>query len=194
MQFHVGRNGQQLGQHSKDQLAEGLHNGTFFPTDLVWQEGMSSWLPLKEVLPEILPAPTPPDLNSVEVLPPNIPTSAFSGEVMAGTEPPASALSVTTLILGAFSLCCCQVSSIAGVILGHIALREIKKSEGKLGGSGMALIGLILSYIGLTFFVMSIILSQALPEETLNEWSEKIQTTIEEIEKQSTDSESTDSK
>ncbi len=41
-----------------------------------------------------------------------------------------------------------------GIICGHIAMSQIKKSGGQLGGHGMALAGLILGYIGMTVFVL----------------------------------------
>jgi len=42
-------------------------------------------------------------------------------------------------------------TAVAAVILGHIALSEIKKSAGRLAGRGMAMVGLILGYIGVAF-------------------------------------------
>lgn len=41
------------------------------------------------------------------------------------------------------------IFSVVGVIFGHIAMREIKNSNGWRGGQGMALAGLIVGYIGL---------------------------------------------
>jgi type IV pilus assembly protein PilA len=39
-------------------------------------------------------------------------------------------------------------TAIAAIVLGHLALSEIKKSAGRLAGHGMAMAGLILGYIG----------------------------------------------
>ncbi len=41
------------------------------------------------------------------------------------------------------------VTALAAVILGHLALSEIKKSAGRLAGQGMAIAGLVLGYIGI---------------------------------------------
>jgi hypothetical protein len=38
------------------------------------------------------------------------------------------------------------IGAIAGVICGHVALGEIKRSEGRYEGRGMAIAGLIISY------------------------------------------------
>lgn len=39
------------------------------------------------------------------------------------------------------------LGSLAGIIFGHIAKSEIKKSNGTLGGNGMATAGLIIGYV-----------------------------------------------
>ncbi|HSC46181.1 MAG TPA: DUF4190 domain-containing protein [Candidatus Acidoferrum sp.] len=41
------------------------------------------------------------------------------------------------------------LTAVAAVILGHLALSEIKKSAGRLAGQGMAIAGLVLGYIGI---------------------------------------------
>ncbi|KAA9087103.1 DUF4190 domain-containing protein [Microbacterium radiodurans] len=48
------------------------------------------------------------------------------------------------------------IGSIAGVIMGHISLAQIKRTAEK--GRGMALAGLIIGYAGLAFAVLGIIL------------------------------------
>jgi MFS family permease len=41
----------------------------------------------------------------------------------------------------------CGVSAIAGVVMGHIARRQIKREPGRYDGAGMALAGLIVGWI-----------------------------------------------
>ena len=55
-------------------------------------------------------------------------------------------------------LCFFWPSSIAAVILGHMARTEIKKSGGRQGGDGMALTGLILGYVGISMLPMILII------------------------------------
>ncbi len=45
------------------------------------------------------------------------------------------------------------LGSVLGVIFGHIALGEIKRSDGRLEGRGMAIAGLIIGYAMLAFAV-----------------------------------------
>lgn len=42
----------------------------------------------------------------------------------------------------------------AGIVLGHIALSQIRKSAGQLSGHGLALAGTILGYVWLTVFIV----------------------------------------
>ena len=46
--------------------------------------------------------------------------------------------------------------SIVAVILGHVALSQIKKSEGSQEGRGFAIAGVVLGYIGIALFVILI--------------------------------------
>ncbi len=50
-------------------------------------------------------------------------------------------------------------TSLAAVILGHLALSEIKRSAGRLAGQGMAIAGLVLGYIGLAFVPFILIIA-----------------------------------
>jgi type II secretory pathway pseudopilin PulG len=55
------------------------------------------------------------------------------------------------------------VASLAAIILGHISRGEIKRSAGQLKGSGMALAGLILGYMGVIAIPILIIAAIAIP-------------------------------
>jgi hypothetical protein len=47
-QIHVARPPTQLGVFSQEEIAQGLGNGRFLPTDQGWREGMDAWLPLSQ--------------------------------------------------------------------------------------------------------------------------------------------------
>ena len=60
------------------------------------------------------------------------------------------------------------IGSILGVIFGHMALGEIKRSNGAVGGQGLAMAGLVIGYIGIglallgcAFFIIVILISAA---------------------------------
>jgi hypothetical protein len=64
--------------------------------------------------------------------------------------PPTSTLAIVSLISGIVSWFLLPfIAAIAAVITGHMAKNEIRKSNGTLGGNGMATAGLVLGYVQL---------------------------------------------
>ncbi|GGT41682.1 DUF4190 domain-containing protein [Nonomuraea spiralis] len=61
-------------------------------------------------------------------------------------------MAVASLILGIVGLITCGATSIIGVVLGHIALSRIKRTGEE--GQGMAMGGLVTSYIMVALFVL----------------------------------------
>lgn len=63
MQIYVGKNGQQLGPFSLEEINRKLADGTFLGTDLAWYEGAAGWAPLSGVpgvvIPPAAPSPVP---------------------------------------------------------------------------------------------------------------------------------------
>ena len=59
-----------------------------------------------------------------------------------------SGLAITSLILGIASFFCAIFTGLLAVILGIIALSGISKSNGKIGGSGLAIAGIVTGAIG----------------------------------------------
>jgi type IV pilus assembly protein PilA len=72
-----------------------------------------------------------------------------------------SGKAIASLICGIFFFV--LPSSIVAVILGHLSLSEIKRGAGRLGGRGMAITGLVLGYVGLSFLPILIIAAIAIP-------------------------------
>jgi hypothetical protein len=80
-------------------------------------------------------------------------------------QPPlTSNMALASLIMGILGwLLLPIVGSIVAVVLGHAALGEIDRSEGQIGGRGVAQAGLILGYVALGVAVLSIVLFAVLP-------------------------------
>ncbi|GAA6153377.1 DUF4190 domain-containing protein [Pseudoteredinibacter isoporae] len=57
-----------------------------------------------------------------------------------------STLAIVSLVFGILGLF--FIGSLVGIITGHLARSEIRKSEGRLEGDALALTGLITGYIG----------------------------------------------
>ena len=85
---------------------------------------------------------------------PNTPT--VDPAVAWGLLPETSGKAIFSLICGIFFVI--LPFSFIGVIFGHIALSEIRKSPGRLTGRGLAIAGIALSYIGvaLTVFLVGL--------------------------------------
>src|SRR5439155_13690330 len=66
-------------------------------------------------------------------------------------------LAVASLIAGFFWLG--WVGSILAVIFGHIALGQINRSGGREGGSGLAIAGLVLGYMGVATLLLVILVA-----------------------------------
>jgi len=64
-------------------------------------------------------------------------------------------LAIASMVLGIVWLC--GLGSILAVVFGHLALRQIARSEGWQQGRGMALAGLILGYCGLALLLIGIV-------------------------------------
>ena len=76
--------------------------------------------------------------------------------------PETSGMAVGSLICGI--LFAFLPAAITAVVLGHISRSEIRRSAGRLKGDGMALAGLILGYVGISFIpIIMIIAAIAIP-------------------------------
>jgi len=66
---------------------------------------------------------------------------------------------VWALVLGILSLVCLgPLAGVPGIFVGVSARRAIRSSQGRLGGSGMATAGLVLSIIGTAIAAIGILL------------------------------------
>ena len=64
-------------------------------------------------------------------------------------------MAIACLVLGLFGgSLLFFIGSILAVVFGHIALNQIKQSDGELGGRGLAIAGLILGYLVIVSSVM----------------------------------------
>ncbi|MFG1611668.1 DUF4190 domain-containing protein [Nonomuraea wenchangensis] len=68
---------------------------------------------------------------------------------------PTNGMAVASLVLGIVGMISCGLTSIVGVILGHIALARIKRSGEE--GQGMAVAGLVTSYVMVVINVLLLI-------------------------------------
>lgn len=155
MNYHIGRDGQQLGTFTGEQITEGLANGTLRGTDLAWAEGMEDWQPVSGLMlgnPAPLPPPVPVRMQGVASFP------SHSGQ------PQTSGLAIASLVLGILSFLFACLTALPAVVCGHLALGKIRRSDGSLSGSGMAITGLVIGYIFIAIIpVVAVLAALAAP-------------------------------
>lgn len=171
--YHVGRNGQQTGPFSVEQLKAMADAGELQPTDLVWQEGMAGWEPAG-TLPGVFaaassgggtPQAAPAPLAQATVLPP----------IAGPGGPRQNGLALTGMILGIvsfFFLCCCYglPFNVGGIVCSIMGMNQIKADPSQ-SGMGMAQAGLWCSIASLV--IGAILLVLALVGNAFN-WEEII--------------------
>ncbi len=72
--------------------------------------------------------------------------------------PPTPGNAIASLILGIVSIVLCPIiTAVVGLVLGYNAKREIDNSGGRLGGRGVAVGGIVTSWIGLVLWGLPIL-------------------------------------
>ena len=66
---------------------------------------------------------------------------------------PTSGLAIASLVLGIIGIFTCGLTALIGLILGIVAMRQVRKSHGTIGGGGIALAGTIVSAVFLLFVI-----------------------------------------
>jgi hypothetical protein len=167
MMYHVGRNSQPLGEFTETQIREKLDQGEFLVTDLVWQQGMPQWQRLDQVFgfaaAHSLSAPLNAQGSGASFPIGFTPAQAFSSMPSGVGVMPIPATAIISLVLGVISiasLVLCMLGAILavpGIICGHMALSEIKRSNNLMQGKGLAIAGLVTNYLAVGFLVLLVL-------------------------------------
>lgn len=105
------------------------------------------------------PAPTTPGTHQTPTpMQPGLP-----GDAYPIGQPQTSGKAVASLVCGIVGWIIPFIGPVVAIVLGHLSLSEIKRSAGRLKGDGMAIAGLVLGYLGATFFVFLIIPAIMIP-------------------------------
>jgi hypothetical protein len=104
----------------------------------VWREGMNDWRPLLAV-PELCAGYPWLAVN------PGAQVAATSGMAIASMVCGIVGLLLILVACGMLS----GLTAVPGVVLGHMAMRTISRSEKPVGGRGMAIAGLVMNYLGI---------------------------------------------
>jgi hypothetical protein len=80
--------------------------------------------------------------------------------------PRSSNKAIASLVCGVLFLC--APASIAAIILGHLALADIKRSPNRLAGHGLAIAGLVMGYLGIALTTIYIVFVVFIVRTTLS--------------------------
>ena len=137
-EWHISENGVRRGPIPDADIRSMIAAGQISAQTQVWREGMIDWLPVMSV-PELCAGHPWLAAN------PRGQVAATNGMAIA---------SMVCGILGVLLIffACGMVSGITAVpavVLGHLAMRAIARSEKPMSGRGMAITGLVTGYLGI---------------------------------------------
>jgi len=136
----IGADQKEYGPVSADQLRQWLHEGRVNGQTKIQAADTTEWKTLAE-FPEfaaLLPKAPPPPLPSARPLP-IAPLPPKSGN---------STMAVWAMILGIMSVLCCQILGPVAIVLGAVALSNLK-SHPEMTGRGFAITGIVLGILSL---------------------------------------------
>lgn len=154
--WFYGKNNTQHGPVSEQEIQTLLSSGQIDTSTIIWREGMTDWLPMKDV-PEFQ------SLQTTAASPYSTPqTSAqpAAGAVAYTSAIPTDGLSIACLICGILGIVTCYLWGLFGipaVICGHISIKKINNSLTPIQGKGMAIAGLVMGYIGIGLQLLVIV-------------------------------------
>jgi hypothetical protein len=90
-----------------------------------------------------------------DVTPPAPPAREVARPTFVRASSPTNGLAIASLVLSVFWLW--WIGSALAVVLGHVALRQIARSG--QSGRGMAIVGLVLGYVGLAVLLVALLAS-----------------------------------
>lgn len=104
-------------------------------------------IPMAQPMPTEQPVPTAQPIRPQPVAPYFAAPPAGYPRMPAYVGPRTCGTAIASLVLGILGPLTIGICAWVAVLLGHHALREIKRAEGQLTGKGFALAGLILGYV-----------------------------------------------
>jgi hypothetical protein len=147
-EWHYIRNGASHGPVLFPELRRLASVGQLTAQDYVWAEGMPDWVPAANV-----PRLFSPDATTAIAQAGGGMTSATS------TATRTSSAAIASLVLGLLGMTMLPfLGSVLAVVFGHVALKEVERSQGTISGRAMAIVGLVLGYlvVGVTVVVAGV--------------------------------------
>lgn len=151
----IGADGKEYGPVPAEAVREWIRERRANGQTRARRENATDWTTLgalPEFAADLGTRPAPPPL-------PGFPATPQPATIAGKPAPKTSGLAIASLILGALGFC--GVTAILGIVFGIVARVQIRRSQGRLAGRGLALTGIILSVVML--FVMFVAAGLILP-------------------------------
>jgi uncharacterized protein DUF4190/uncharacterized protein DUF4339 len=130
-QWYYAQNNDSRGPVPFSELERLALAGELHPEDFIWTDGMAEWSPAATAAPLLFES-----------------MSGFSGLPHGGGALKNCPAAVASLVFGLLGMnLLLFIGSIAAIICGHIALKEIERNPNQWAGRGMAVFGLVLGYV-----------------------------------------------
>lgn len=169
--YLVASNGTQYGPYSIEQINQMLVTGQLKVEDVAWTQGMAEWQPIHTLEGVRIPVTDPYAPRQAMGAPGHPGGYAAQGYGAApwGYQAPqsTSGAAVTSMVLGILAILLIlsiifgAVAGVAAVVVGHIARSGINRSQGRIGGGGMALAGLICGYTAIALSGVMLLMAGA---------------------------------
>jgi len=141
----IGSDGKEYGPVSLDEFKAWAAQGRVTAVTKVRPAAGGEWLPAGAV-PELGAA------LGLGAVPPVVPRPSVAPGI--APRPPSTGLAITSLVLGlGILVCLAPLTAIPAIICGHIAYARARRAPDRYGGSGFAIAGFVLGYVGLIFAI-----------------------------------------
>lgn len=153
--WFYGKDNAQHGPVSDLEIRNMVASGQIDMNTIVWREGMTDWLPMKDV-PEFQPSSGNPSGTASPYASPQ----TYAGQAPYAGAIPTDGMSIAALVLGILAIVSCYVWALFGipaVICGHMSLKKINNSPVPIQGKGMAIAGLVCGYLGILIQLIMIV-------------------------------------
>jgi hypothetical protein len=137
----------------------------FAPPDLGGPAGQQPWAAYGAAPPQYPPPgyggpppPYPPGQYPPGPYPPATP-GGWPGYGYGYAPPHTNGLAIASFVLGLGGWLLCGVGSVVAIVLGFVSRNQIKQSWGRQTGSGFATAGIVLGFIGASFWIIVLTLN-----------------------------------
>lgn len=140
-------NGQKHGPKPLGELQDWARQGVLKPTDMVWTEGMATWVPAATVQGQFAFGAAPAGGPTLIPSPSTVPPAAFQRAHRG----------MAILVLGIIGVVCCIIPGIIAWVMGDSDLRDMSAGRMDPSGRGLTQAGRILGIVSVVLAIVGII-------------------------------------